>query len=236
MKFREWIQTPVATSDIWTRCLDPTGNDKDNILMPLGTAASPKHLNTLHDKINSKLLLYSFKITDETGLLFKGNMFDVKNTHIKGNRSNVKGILDNQYTMTVFPQENYYKEIGKYKFVVSPEGNGIDCFRHYETWISKGIPIIQRNEFTRRKYSGLPILWTDDYSEITDEYLNRKYNDFLEKDFDFRRILFSSYSPELQRQIKHTIKYNDTIPKTKFGVSNTRATKHGFWKFEDYFS
>lgn len=29
MKFREWIQTPVATSDIWTRCLDPTGNDKD---------------------------------------------------------------------------------------------------------------------------------------------------------------------------------------------------------------
>ena len=75
------------------------------------------------------------------------------------------------------------------------------AYRHYETWISKGIPIIQRNPFTERKYSGLPILWTDDYSEINDKYLEAKYNEFLDKEFDFRRILLSKYTPEIQRQI-----------------------------------
>jgi len=234
MKFREWMRTPVDISDIWTRCLDPTGEDKDNIIMPLGTAAEPKHLNYLHNEINTKLVLYSFTITDEMRFAYKGSMFDIKNIHKTGNRCRVKDILDKRYSMTTFSQNEYYKEIGKHKFVISPEGNGIDCFRHYETWISKGIPIIQHNEFMRRKYSGLPILWTDDYSEITDEYLETKYNEFLNKDFDFRRILLSSYSLEIQRQIKHTIQYNHTISKTKSDITTT-ATKHGFWNFEDYF-
>ena len=32
MRFREWINTEIDSSDIWTRCIDPTGEDKDNII------------------------------------------------------------------------------------------------------------------------------------------------------------------------------------------------------------
>jgi hypothetical protein len=80
----------------------------------------------------------------------------------------------------------------------------------------------------------LPILWTDDYSEINDEYLEGKYNEFLDKDFDFRRILLSKYTHEIQTQIKHVIKYNYLIPETKTPPT-TLATKHGIWTFDDYF-
>ena len=31
------------------------------------------------------------------------------------------------------------------------------------------------------KYDGLPVLYTHDYSEINDAYLNEKYNEMLEK-------------------------------------------------------
>ena len=225
MRFREWINTEIDSSDIWTRCIDPTGEDKDNIIFPLGIKYKPDNYTTLtnHPEINTKMVLYSFNISDEIGQL----------KH-RGNRRSIKRILDKQYAMIKMQNTKYYEEIGKYKFVISPEGNGIDCYRHYETWISKGIPIIQRNPFMERKYSGLPILWTDDYSEINDEYLEEKYNEFLGKDFDFRRILLSKYTHEIQTQIKHVIKYNYSIPETKTPPT-TLATKHGIWTFDDYF-
>ena len=226
MLFREWIYTKVNQSDIWERCIDPTGEDKDNNIMPLGLKFTPGNYDCLTNNImvNTKLLLYAFNISDEIGML----------SH-KGNRRNVKNILDKTYTMTKFKQSEYYEEIGKYKFVISPEGNGIDCYRHYETWISKGIPIIQRNYFIEQKYNGLPILWTDDYSEITDDYLEQKYLEFLNTEFDFSKILLSKYPDKIQKQIKHVIRYNHSIPETKTPPT-TLATEHGFWNFDDYFT
>ena len=103
--------------------------------------------------------------------------------------------------MTKLSPDEYFKNLGKYKFVISPEGNGVDCYRHYETWISKGIPIIEYNPFIEKKYSTLPILWTRDYGEINDNYLNDKYNSFLNKEYDFRRLLRTQYKPEIQNLI-----------------------------------
>ena len=226
MLFRDWIDYKVEKTDIWARCIDPTGEDKDNHVMPLGVKCKPDNCESLTNNIlvNSKLLLYAFNISDEIGML-----------NHKGNRRNVKNILDKRYTMNKLKFPEYYEEIGKYKFVISPEGNGIDCYRHYETWISKGIPIIQRNPFIEKKYSGLPILWTDDYSEITNDYLKEKYTEFLNKDFDFSKILLSKYPEKIQKQIKHTIRYNNRIPETNTPPT-TLATEHGFWEFEDYFT
>lgn len=225
MLFRDWVNYYVDESDIWTRCIDPTGEDKDNNIMPLGLKFKPDNCKCLtnNSEVNTKLLLYAFNISDEIGML-----------NHKKNRRHVKNILDKTYTMNKLMQSKYYQEIAKFKFVISPEGNGIDCYRHYETWISKGIPIIQRNSFIETKYYGLPILWTDDYSEITDSYLEEKYHEFLNKNYDFSKILLSKYPDEIQKQIKHVIRYNHSIPETKTPPT-TLATEHGFWEFGDYF-
>lgn len=39
--------------------------------------------------------------------------------------------------------EEYFTSLPSYKFVISPEGSGIDCHRHYEALIAGCIPIVE---------------------------------------------------------------------------------------------
>ena len=44
--------------------------------------------------------------------------------------------------------EDYFNSLKNYKFIISPEGNGIDCHRHYEALLSGCIPICEYNKKT----------------------------------------------------------------------------------------
>ena len=50
------------------------------------------------------------------------------------------------------------------------------------------------------KYKGLPILYTTDYKEINEEYLNKVYEEMKEVSYDFSRLFLSFYTEE-QRQM-----------------------------------
>ena len=101
----------------------------------------------------------------------------------------------------------YFDELPSYKFVISPEGNGIDCHRHYEALMAGCIPIMEDNHMVREKYKGLPILFTKDYSEITPIYLEEQYQKMLDKTYDFSRIFLSYYSLGQQDLIKYNGNY-----------------------------
>lgn len=98
----------------------------------------------------------------------------------------------------------YFDTLPSYKFIISPEGNGIDCHRHYEAFIAGCIPILEQNLLIQEKYKGCPILWTIDYSEITPEYLEKKYMEMLNELYDFSRLFLSSYDEETQIKIKES--------------------------------
>jgi hypothetical protein len=104
---------------------------------------------------------------------------------------------------TLTPSSSYFSTLPSYKFVISPEGNGIDCHRHYEALMAGCIPIIEDHDGIRKKYEGCPILYTKDYSEITHEYLEQVYTKMKDTTYDFSCLLMSSYSVEDQAQIKH---------------------------------
>jgi len=97
----------------------------------------------------------------------------------------------------------YFISLPNYKFVISPEGNGIDCHRHYEAIIAGCIPIIEDNPLTIEKYKGLPILYTKDYSEITEEYLLSVYDSMLNTEYDFSKLFLNYYTPEQVSLIKN---------------------------------
>jgi hypothetical protein len=103
-----------------------------------------------------------------------------------------------------FNHTDYFNILPTYKFVVSPEGNGIDCHRHYEALIAGCIPIMEKNELTENKYKGCPILWTTDYSEITPQYLEEKYKEMIDKEYDFTCLFLSNYDQETQKLIKQS--------------------------------
>ena len=230
MKFKDWIHYDVDSKDIIYNCVDPTGFDRDNYIYPLGCQNIPinSSLFTNHPEVNSSLLFYSFNsVSGLSRRGFKGNMFN--GTLAQSARNYYKNILDKNYQMTPLPQQEYYNELGKFKFIISPEGNGIDCFRHYETWISKGIPIIERNAFIQKKYQGLPILWTTNYSEINDSYLEKCYEVFLEQTFDFRRLLLSQYHPQIRKQIK----FINSLDKHD-GRTSRRINRNRFWNYTEF--
>jgi hypothetical protein len=124
------------------------------------------------------------------------------------NRSSILHNLSNNGVYNSYVDSNsYFEALPNYKFIISPEGNGIDCHRHYEALMAGCIPIIEDNELIKEKYKGCPILYTKDYSEITKDYLEEKYNEMIDKEYDFSCLLLSSFDDETRRQIKENGNY-----------------------------
>lgn len=99
-------------------------------------------------------------------------------------------------------EQDYFLNLPSYKFVISPEGNGIDCHRHYEALMAGCVPIVEYHEGIAKKYAGCPMLFTKDYSEITPAYLEELYEFMLDTTFDFSTLFLSSYSDEVQTRMK----------------------------------
>ena len=100
--------------------------------------------------------------------------------------------------------DSYFSILPSFKFIISPEGNGIDCHRHYEALLAGCIPIMEKNPLTEEKYKGCPILWTTDYSEITLEYLEEQYAKMIDTVYDFSCLFLSSHNTEIQNLIKQS--------------------------------
>jgi len=61
----------------------------------------------------------------------------------------------------------YREVVVKYRFVASPEGNGLDCHRTWEAMYLGAVPIVRRSAATERFFEmGLPLLLIDQWSEI----------------------------------------------------------------------
>ena len=94
--------------------------------------------------------------------------------------------------------DNYLDNIHSHKFVLCPEGNGIDTHRTWETLYTGSIPIEKRNR-NNRFYTDLPICFVDKWEDVTEDFLNSefirikntKWN--LDKlDFDYWKNLINS--------------------------------------------
>lgn len=72
------------------------------------------------------------------------------------------------------PLHEFYSKIAKTKYILSPEGTGIDCHRVYEAIYLNAIPILKTNAMDNY-YKHLPVIIVEDWSEITYEYLNNNY-------------------------------------------------------------
>lgn len=101
----------------------------------------------------------------------------------------------------------YYDGLANHKFVISPEGNSKDSHRHYEAVLAGSIPIMEYSEDMDYIYNGLPILWTDDYSEIKEDYLLNKYEEMIDKEFDFSKMFMYNYPEEERKQIIDNANY-----------------------------
>ena len=197
---RKWqtIQHDLHDVIIAASCKDGTDSWTP---FPIGIS---HHMFPLFEKTQGRLQGGHRKLFHCSFLLYTDQ--DRRKTGLNRRRINdileAKKIHNFQYT----PQ-NYLKSLLDSKFVISPEGNGIDCHRTYEALIAGCIPIVEDNPCVREKYKGLPVLFTKDYTDLAEAALLKKWEDMLDREYDFSPLYISSYPQEVQTQIKENGNY-----------------------------
>jgi hypothetical protein len=93
----------------------------------------------------------------------------------------------------------YYAQMAAHRFVLCPEGNGVDTYRVWEALYLGAVPIVMRSP-QMSAFAGLPILWTDDYAELTEAYLEAAWKAMSRRVFDLGPALMSTYR---QRFLEH---------------------------------
>ena len=74
-------------------------------------------------------------------------------------------------------QEGFYNKLLEYKYTLCPLGNGLDAApRLIECLFLGSVPIVKYNMNTWRLYKDYPVLFIDDWCEITEELLENKGN------------------------------------------------------------
>ena len=72
-------------------------------------------------------------------------------------------------------------------FVLCPRGNGYDCHRTWEALLMGAIPIVKSSSMDPL-FKNLPVLIVNDFKELDDEFLQKKYEEIRSKPFDKRKL------------------------------------------------
>lgn len=191
MTLKEWQKEQKPVEDLIVQASAPDGSDSFlpfPIGMSYGYRADSSQLGS-----HENLVLCSYLNGTDNRRRPKGL-----------NRRSIEVILQkNGIVNKTLEVRDYFSMLPSYKFVISPEGNGIDCHRHYEALIAGCIPIVEDHPGIREKYKGCPILFTKDYSEITFEYLENVYNSMIETEYDFSCLFLKHYSKDMQNYMKY---------------------------------
>lgn len=86
----------------------------------------------------------------------------------------------------------YYAQIARHRFTLSPEGFGPDCYRTWESLYLGSIPIVLRS-VAMGPFAELPILFVDDYSEVTEPFLEAAWERMSARSYDLTKLMRSHY-------------------------------------------
>lgn len=154
--------------------INPVYNNENLIAIPLGLKT---HKGIYVEKVNNEPHykiewmseeIDNLKLVQKEDIIYCnwGNTNPDRNLIInKLNLNNINYKLENNLSF-----QQYITNMSKYKFVISPPGNGIDCHRTWESLYLGCIPIVIKHKLYDN-WLELPILQVNDYSEITNELL-----------------------------------------------------------------
>lgn len=72
-------------------------------------------------------------------------------------------------------QDDFLYQVATHRFILTPQGAGVDSYRLWESFYLGGIPIIKSSNQVMTKNWNLPILEVENWSDCTPEFLERQY-------------------------------------------------------------
>lgn len=143
--------------------------------------------NVQEEDISKKYLLY----------------FNFYNEYCEEERAPLKRYFSSkEYAQEGTPQnyEGYLKEVKASKFILSPRGRGLDSFRTWESMYLGVIPIVITS-YLDHFFEDLPVLIIQDWNEITEDFLEKKYDEMSKKTYDLQKLTFSYWKEKIHNRI-----------------------------------
>jgi len=112
-----------------------------------------------------------------------------------------KPYVTTEYGRNGLSFDNYLFNLYNHKFMICPEGNGIDVHQPWESLYINTIPIQKKNQ-NNSNWRELPICWLDDWSQMEDEnFLNSEYDRITNNHYDKSKIYFSYWRDKIINSI-----------------------------------
>ena len=99
-------------------------------------------------------------------------------------------------TQTKLTSSSYFKQLTKYAFVASPPGRGYDSHATWEALLAGCIPIVPRSTLDPM-FENLPVWLIDDWREVTDEEVEKKYRFFQKNIWNWEKIFVDGWIKEI---------------------------------------
>jgi hypothetical protein len=114
--------------------------------------------------------------------LLKNNLvyknFDVSTNPDHRHQANHDTKQNSFYMSPNIPFEEYLKQIKQSYFSFAPLGNGADCHRIWECLYLGCVPVVPKREYCFDDFKHLPILFVDNFKDVTKEHLEQQIDIF----------------------------------------------------------
>lgn len=101
------------------------------------------------------------------------------------------------YLDEFIPRTINWHNMVDYGFVLSPYGMGMDCHRTWEAICLGCIPIVCGIEF-KKLFEGLPVLVVKDWTEVTQELLEKTINEFKSIRFNYEKMTLKYWTNRIK--------------------------------------
>ena len=143
-----------------------THNDKV-IPAPYGVQ---RRMNQSDDRIEKLIDSMEYVPSNPRGLLYVSH-----NESSNAKRLGIKSLFYDKDWAEVNEQRVPYNvflyNLSGSKFMICPVGNAIDCHRNWEVIYMRRVPVMTRDPYLEELYKDYPVLFVDDYSQVTKELL-----------------------------------------------------------------
>ena len=175
-------------------CINKHGNSSNSFGMPLGITNDCDD-SSLHRIYGDKDIMVDVMNMDITKknlayINFKISTYPIERQKIldlfSDKEWSYSGIIEN----TLEGRKRFLIDIKSSKFVFCPRGNGIDTHRLWEALYMGSYPIV-KYENTHQLFTDLPILFIKDWNDIDEDFLNRKYEEFNNTNWNLDKLKLS---------------------------------------------
>lgn len=91
---------------------------------------------------------------------------------------------------TMEGRKTFLEQVYNHRFCICPRGNGLDTHRLWESLYLRTIPIVLWHSHFEH-FKDLPILFINSWDEVTEDFLNKKYDEIMSKNWNFDKLRVS---------------------------------------------